>query len=98
MAIPRNADIEYELLAFLASAPNGRATAAESYDAVAAHFPELTDDELTVPFQRSVSQWANRVQFCRQHLVDEGMIYRAGDGPEPEHGVWIITPFGRECS
>lgn len=98
MAIPSNADIEYELLAFLASAPDGRATAAECYDALAASFPKLTHEERTEKFQNSVSQWANRVQFCRQHLVDEGKIYKAGDGPEPEHGVWVITPFGRECS
>jgi hypothetical protein len=59
-------------------------------------FPKVTVEERTLRFQNSASQWANRVQFCRQHLVDRGLIYKAGEGPNPEHGVWIITQAGCE--
>lgn len=96
MAIPPNADIERELLILLAHSPGGRLRAADCYDELVEVFSEVTAEERTLKFQNSVSQWANRVQFCRQHLVDRGFIYPAEVGPDPEYGVWIITPSGRE--
>jgi len=55
----------------------------------------LTQEERTSRFKNSASHWANRVQFCRQHLVDRGFIYPANKGPESAYGVWILTPEGR---
>jgi len=98
MAIPPNADIERELLAMLAGSPDGRMRAADCYEELANFFPALTVEERTLKFQNSVSQWANRVQFCRQHLVDSGFIYPADSGPNPEYGVWIITPAGQAAA
>jgi len=80
----------------LARSPNGRLRASDCYDELANLFPEVTVEERTLKFQNSVSQWANRIQFCRQHLVDRGFIYNAGEGPSPERGVWVTTPSGRE--
>ena len=94
MAIPSNAAIESELLALLASSPGRRIHATVAYDELAELHPELTGEERTLRFRNSVSQWANRVQFCRQHLVVRGFIFPAGEGPNPEHGVWILTPDG----
>ncbi|MBA4191037.1 MAG: hypothetical protein C0467_23880 [Planctomycetaceae bacterium] len=96
MAIPPNAAIESELLALLATSPNGRIRTADAYDELAELHPELTVEERTLRFRESASQWANRVQFCRQHLVERGFIYPAGEGPHPNRGVWIITAAGRE--
>ena len=96
MAIPTNAAIESELLALLASSPVGRVRACVAYDELAELHPELTVKERTERFKQSASQWANRVQFCRLHLVRRGFIYAANEGSNPEHGIWIITPTGRE--
>ena len=96
MAIPTNETIERELLALLARKPNGRFLASSCYDALGDLFPRLTYEERNLKFKNSTSKWANRVQFCRLHLVRQGFIYKAGVGPNPEHGVWIITPTGKE--
>lgn len=96
MAIPSNDVIEPELLALLAASPSGRLGVTDVYDQLASLHPELTFEERSLPFKNSASQWANRVQFGRLHLVERGFIFRAGDGPNPRRGVWIITDTGRE--
>jgi len=65
------------------------------YKVLAEQFPELTEDEVTIPYKNSVSHWANRVQFARLHLVRQGCVlppYVAND-----RGFWTITRAGRQC-
>lgn len=98
MTIPNDREIKKHLLAFLLSRPGNRAHAQECYAALANHFPDLTDRELTERYQTSVSKFANTVQFSRLHLVNDGLIYRAGEGPHPSKGVWILTPAGERAA
>lgn len=54
-------------------------------------FPCLTEGERTIPFGNSRSHWANRVQWARQHLVDDGFLerpYLSG------RGRWKLTEAG----
>lgn len=90
--IPHDDEIKQELIAYLRIRPGGRGSAAQCYEAVAERFPSLTWVELNVKYRNSVSKWANRVQFARLHLVESGHLYRAGEGPMPSRGVWILTP------
>jgi len=96
MAIPNDAIIQEELLRLLGSSPDHRLHASEAYKTLADLHPELTSAELTDPYRNSVSHWANRVQFARLHLVNRGLLYKAGAGPRPRSGVWILTERGRE--
>jgi len=98
MAIPNDREIKKHLLTFLLSRPGNRAHAQKCYAALANHFPDLTDKELTERYQSSVSKFANAVQFSRLHLVNDGLIYRAGEGPQPSNGVWILTPAGQAAA
>lgn len=90
--IPHDDEIKSELVEYLSKRPGHRASAAQCYEALSGQFPALTWDEVNVKYQNSVSKWANRVQFARLHLVQSGYIYRAGEGPDPSPGVWILTP------
>jgi restriction endonuclease Mrr len=90
--IPHDDEIQGELISYLLDRPGHRASASQCYEALAERFPSLTWDELHLKYQNSVSKWANRVQFARLHLVQSGHLYRAGEGPTPSPGVWILTP------
>jgi Mrr N-terminal domain len=63
------------------------------YTALAVRFPYLTNDELSVPYRNSISHWANRVQFARQHLVTKGwFLHSTMSGGR---GFWAISKHGR---
>jgi hypothetical protein len=92
MAIPHDHLIRLQLLGLLKEAPNGTLHCNDVYRLLAAAFPCLTKEELTVPYANSVSKWANRVQFARLHLVLFGYIeppYLSG------RGYWTISKVGR---
>lgn len=93
--IPHDERIQRALLAYLFSRPCARASAKACYDELADGFPELTFEEVSERYQNARSKWANRVQFARLHLVEQGFIYRAGSGPDPRHGEWILTEAGK---
>lgn len=94
MVIPHDHDIQQQLVLYLAGCAGHRAHAQACYSALEPLYPELTHDETTLRYQASVSKWANAVQFARLHLVNDGLIYRAGEGPLASKGVWILTPEG----
>ncbi len=96
MAIPHDEIIKKELLALLAHTHGGRLYVHKVYDELAKLHPNLTQQELNDPYRNSKSKWANRVQFARLHLVQHGLLYRDGYGPNPSRGVWIITDAGRK--
>lgn len=90
--LPHDEDIQVELLNLLARAPGGRMHCQDVYAMLAQSFPNLTDDELTVPYRHSVSHWANRVQFARQHLIERGWLVAHS---EDERSYWKISMAGR---
>jgi len=93
MTLPHDEDIQTELLRLLSKAPKGRMHCQEVYVVLAKHFPKLTKDETTVPYKNSVSHWANRVQFARQHLVTKGwLLHTTMSGGR---GYWAISEKGR---
>ncbi|WP_194763013.1 winged helix-turn-helix domain-containing protein [Microbacterium sp. UFMG61] len=96
MAIPHDKEIQEALLHHLARSNDHRSHAQECYEALALLFPELTIEEKKDRYRSSISKWANRVQFARLHLVNGGYLFRAGDGPSPTRGVWILTSAGAE--
>lgn len=96
MTIPHDDVIKKELLSLLASASDGRMDVQKIYIKLAKLHPELTEQEKYDRYQNSFSKWANRVQFARLHLVNQGLIYRAGAGPRAVNGIWIITEKGRK--
>lgn len=96
MAIPDDDVIQRELLSLLSSSPNGRLHVHKVYEELAKLHPELTHQEKNEKYENSLSKWANRVQFARLHLVQRKLMYRASAGPNPAHGVWIITEEGRK--
>lgn len=96
MAIPDDKVIQRELLLLIAAHADKRVLASDAYDPLARAHPELTLDERTKKYRNSTSKWANSVQWARQHLVDNGVLYRARTGPNPQHGYWILTPNGEK--
>lgn len=94
MALPSDERVQTELMLLLSSAPDAQMHCRDVYRELAKRFPELTADELNVPFRNSVSHFANRVQFAREHLAAKGLLLRpaAGDG----RGWWKLSSKGRK--
>ncbi len=90
MAIPSEKNIELPLLLEIEAA-GGKARASDLYDAVARHFPSLTQaDQERRHLKSNLPIWRNRVQWARQHLVIKGEV------DAPARGIWRITGKGRE--
>jgi len=92
MSLPHDEEIQTALLRLLADAPHRRMHCQDIYQELARNFPCLTEDEKTVPYRNSVSQWANRVQFARLHLVDKGWLLHPSMS---SRAVWAISDKGR---
>ena len=89
MAIPIEESIRLPLLRVIADA-GGELSLQEAVTRVARFFPDFTEEDK----QRRLSSgygflFSNRVQWCRQKLVELGQLYR-----EPR-GTWRITPQGK---
>ncbi|MES2685018.1 MAG: winged helix-turn-helix domain-containing protein [Pseudomonadota bacterium] len=93
MSLPHDESVQNELLRLLSTAPNGRMHCNDVYAVLAKQFRQLTNDEVTVPYRNSVSHWANRVQFARQHLVEKGLLLHTSMGGG--RGYWEISSEGR---
>ena len=96
MPIPDDQTLQSDLLAFLASEPDYRATVWRVYEQLALKHPEVTVAEKTEKYQNSASLWANRVQFARLHLANSGLLYRANAVPGAPRSYWKLTPKGVE--
>jgi hypothetical protein len=89
MAIPIQESIELPLLRVIADA-GGELALKDAVTRVAAFFPELTEADKSRRLSSGYGFiFANRVQWCRQRLVELGHLYR-----EPR-GMWRITPQGK---
>jgi hypothetical protein len=84
MPLPTQTDVELPLLRVLSDL-GGEAKPKDVYARVAAHFPQLTDEDLRGRMDLGAVKWWNDVQWARQRLVQKGEI----DGSV--HGVWRIT-------
>lgn len=87
MAFPKYKDIEIPLLQEIQKA-GGQAKPRALYAKVAAHFPELTDDDKKEKIRTGVNKWENMVQWAREKLCKKGELSR-----EPR-GLWTITTQG----
>lgn len=93
MAIPHDDDIQIQLFRLLSNVPGGTMYSSVVYKELAKRFPRLTTDETHIPYGNSVSHFANRVQFARLHLVENGFICRPY--VMNDRGFWTITEVGR---
>jgi hypothetical protein len=98
MTIPDDSIIQMNILSLLATAADRRMHVQTIYDELAKLHDELTPQEMSQRYDNSVSKWANRIQFAKHHLVYKDLIHRAGSGPNPSHGIWIITEAGRKVA
>lgn len=92
MTLPRDEEIQTELMRLLTSQPEQKMESAAVYVELAEKFPALTPGERTVPYRNAVSHWANRVQFAVLHLRKIGWLSSPHVG---ERGVWEVTAKGR---
>jgi 5-methylcytosine-specific restriction protein A len=98
MTIPADDVLKSDLLAFLAAEPDTRASVWRVYEQLALRHPEVTHAERTQKYSNSASHWANRVQFARLHLVNQGMLFRANGAPDAPRSQWKLTPKGVEAA
>jgi restriction system protein len=91
MAFPTQHQVEVPLLRALAEL-GGQAAPKLVYSKVAAHFSQLTEEDLAakLPSSPSTFKWHNLVQWTRQGLVEKDEL----DGST--HGIWKITPKGKQ--
>ena len=92
MPMPRRRSIEIYLLHEI-EMRGGSVPARDPaiYDAVASHFPLLTQEDQNLTNQASGdNKWRNRVDFTRYDLTQKGDL----DGSQ--HGIWRTTQKGRE--
>jgi hypothetical protein len=89
MAIPIEESVQLPLLRVIVDA-RGELPLKEAIRRIADFFPQLTEEDKRRRLPSGYGfLFANRVQWCRQRLVELGHLYR-----EPR-GVWRITPQGR---
>ena len=89
MAIPIEESVQLPLLRVIADA-GGELPLKEAIRRVGDFFPELTEEDKRRRLPSGYGfLFANRVQWCRQKLVELGHLYR-----EPR-GMWRITPQGK---
>jgi hypothetical protein len=89
MGIPIEESVRLPLLRVIADA-GGELPLKEAIRRVGDFFPELTEEDKRRRLPSGYGfLFANRVQWCRQKLVELGHLYR-----EPR-GMWRITPQGK---
>jgi hypothetical protein len=89
MAIPVEESVQLPLLRVIADV-GGELPLKEAVERVEKFFPELTEEDRGRRLPSGYGLlFSNRVQWCRQRLVQLGYLYR-----EPR-GVWRITPQGK---
>jgi len=89
MPIPTERHIRDALLIELFRA-GGSSRPRDIYDAVAAHFPSMTDLDKQREYENSGKNiFMNSVQWARQKLVG------SGDIDNSERGLWILTDSGK---
>ena len=98
MTIPTDEVLQADLLAFLAAEPDARATVWRVYEQLVLRHPEVTEAERTQKYRNSANLWANRVQFARLHLANQGMLFRANSAPDAPRSYWKLTPKGLETA
>jgi restriction endonuclease Mrr len=93
MAIPHDDVIQLELLRVLSSAREGQMRCQDAYASLELRFPKLTHDEVAYSYRASTSEFSNRVQWARLHLVEQGWVHppHLGGG----RGNWAISDTGR---
>lgn len=90
MSFPMQKDIEEPLLREIAQR-GGEARPNELFEAVARHFPQLTEADLKIPHGAVYSPWSTRVHNVRAVLVHKGELNKSAP-----RGVWRITDKGRQ--
>ncbi len=85
--MPKQHEMEIPLLTALENL-GGKAKPRDAYAAVTKSFPELTEADLVEQLQSGSNKWTNRIQWVRQHLVENGEM------ESPSYGVWAITAKG----
>ena len=98
MTIPADDVLKTDLLAFLAAESDVRPTVWRAYEQLALRPPEVTHAERTQKYRHSASLWANRLQFARLHLVNQGMLFRENGAPDAHRSYWKLTPKGVEAA
>ena len=98
MTVPTDEVLQADLLSFLVAEPDVRATVWRVYEQLALRHPEVTAAERTEKYRNSASLWANRVQFARLHLANQGMLFRANSAPDAPRSYWKLTPKGVEAA
>jgi hypothetical protein len=70
----------------------GEAAPSKVYPLVTSYFEhELSADALSTRLKGRQNKWHNRIQFARQHLIENGCL------SAPKKGIWKLTPFGEAC-
>ncbi len=90
MAIPTEKSIHLPLLKVISDA-GGELSVSEAIKGVEAYFPELGEADKLEILQSGGKRWANRVQWARWQLVEEGYL----DEKSPR-GIWRITEKGKQ--
>lgn len=92
--LPHDDDIQLQTAYLLDTTVGGRLHCQDVYKLLAKSFPNLTSEETTAPYRRSVSHWANRVQFARLHMIRKGWLL---DPSISGRGIWAISEEGRRA-
>ncbi len=89
MPFPRVEEIEIPLLLEIESS-GGEVRPKDVYLRVAAHFPQINEQDMEEQTTSGASKWENLVQWARHLLVNAGELERR------PRGLWRIAPKGRE--
>lgn len=94
MSIPSDALIEWNLLCLLRNAPIEGMEVKRVYEALAKMFPELTADELLIPYKADQygSKWKTTVRSVREMCKKDGFVSKS-----TKRGYWALTDKGRKA-
>lgn len=94
MSIPADVRITWELLCLLHMAPSKGMEVRHVYKVLAEKFPELTHEEMTVPYKSDEygSKWNTAVRSVREKCKKAGLV-----STSTGRGYWALTDKGHKA-
>ena len=93
MSLPHDYLLQDAVMTLIAKQPDFAIASHDAVRLLQQEFPQLTTDEVQVPYRASKSHFANRVQWAAAHLKIDGWLLKA---PVSGKGSWQFTAKARQ--
>ena len=93
MSLPHDYVLQGAVMTLIAKQPDSAIASHDAVRLLQEEFPQLTTDEVEVPYGSNESHFANRVQWAVMHLKIDGWLLKA---PISGKGRWQFSAKARK--